>query len=378
MTNNDITIIGGGIAGLTTAIALKKIGIATQIFEANDQMLPVGAGLGLGSNALKALKAIGLEEEVIRAGKLMTGFSIFDEKGKIITNTRFYTENNQSNLAIHRADLQSILISKLDPDTIHPGKKLKAFHHTSTGLHLTFTDGSEIKTKFLIVADGIHSIVRKTLLNNSTPRYAGYTCWRGVANFPALTGNMSSETWSKNGRFGIVPLTENKVYWFACVNAKYNDAKFRKYGVPELLNHFQNFHSPIPEILSRTQSENLLHNDIIDLKPIDQYAFGRIVLLGDAAHATTPNMGQGACQAIEDAVTLAKCMREFPDFVSAFVQFEKQRLERTHWITKSSWRIGKVAQIDNPLLIRLRDAGFRILPESIANKQLKKLEEIDF
>jgi 2-polyprenyl-6-methoxyphenol hydroxylase-like FAD-dependent oxidoreductase len=376
--NNTITIAGGGIAGLTTAIALRKIGITAHVFEASDHIRPVGAGIGLGSNALKAFKAIDLDEDIARAGKSMPGFSILDEKGKTITETRFDTQSKPGNLAIHRANLHAVLLSKLDPETIHIGKKLRNVRQTSDGIQLTFENGSEITTPYLIAADGIHSLVRQKLLSNTAPRYAGYTCWRGVTDYPVSESGGSSETWGRNGRFGIVPLPENQVYWFACINAGYNDIRFKKFGISDLLDHFKNYHSPIPEILLQSRPENLIHNDIIDLKPVEHYAFGRIVLIGDAAHATTPNMAQGACQAIEDAVTLAKCMHREPDYEAAFRNFEQQRLRRTHWITQTSWKIGKIAQLENAIFIRLRNSGFRMIPESLGRRQLEKLENVTF
>ena len=378
MKNKTVTIIGGGIAGLTTAIALQKIGINAHVYEASEQIRPVGAGLGIGPNALKAYKAIGLEDEVIQAGKAIPGFAILDEKGKTITHSRFDDEAKPSNLAIHRASLHAVLLSKLPPGNIHIGKKLKDLHQTSSEIHLTFEDGSVLETNYLIVADGIHSWARQKLLPNSKPRYAGYTCWRAVIDYQGAEIDGPTETWGKNGRFGIVPLPENKVYWFACVNAGFSDDKFKNYGAPDLLEQFRNYHSPIPEILRQTKSENLIQNDIIDIKPIDQYAFGRLVLIGDAAHATTPNMGQGACQAIEDAVTLGNCMRDESDFELAFRNFEKLRLKRTHWVTETSWQIGKIAQLENEMLIRLRNTGFRLMPDSLGKRQLNILENVTF
>lgn len=378
MNNNNVTIIGGGIAGLTTAIALQKIGIIAHVYEASEHIRPVGAGLGIGSNALKAYKAIDMEDEVIMAGKAIPGFAILDEKGKTITHSRFDDEDKPSSLAIHRTSLHSVLLSKLHPDTLHIGKKLKDLENTSFGFQLTFTDESVTSTDYLIVADGIHSLARQKLLPKSTPRYSGYTCWRAVIDYQGAKIDGPTETWGKKGRFGIVPLPENKVYWFACVNAGYNDIKFKNYRAEDLLEHFKNYHSPIPEILRQTKTENLIHNDIIDIKPIDQYAFGRLVLIGDAAHATTPNMGQGACQAIEDAVTLANCMRDESDYELAFRNFEKLRLKRTHWVTETSWQIGKIAQLENEMLIRLRNTGFRLMPDSLGKRQLNILENVTF
>ena len=375
--NTTVTIIGAGIAGLTTAIALQNIGISTTIFESSPSIKPVGAGLGIAHNALMALKKIGLEKEIVELGKPIHAFSILDQKGKLITKSQF-DKLNQSSIAIHRASLQDALLAKIDPKTIHLGKSLTNLVHTSSGLQLTFDDQTTVQTDYLIAAEGIHSTIRKIVLPTSLPRYAGYTCWRGLVDCSDSDNWESSETWGKNGRFGIVPLPNRKVYWFACVNASQADTRFKKYTSQDLLRIFKDYHQPIPELISKTQQENLIHNDIIDLEPIQQFAFGRIVLLGDAAHATTPNMAQGACQAIEDAIVLANCMQKELHYEKAFKDFEQQRLTRTRWITESSWNIGKIAQLENNLEIALRNSLMRILPSSIQEKQTKKLMDVKF
>lgn len=141
---------------------------------------------------------------------------------------------------------------------------------------------------------------------------------------------------------------------------------------------FKNYHSPITDIIRQTPGDTLIKGDIQDLKPIHQYAHGRIVLIGDAAHATTPNLAQGACQAIEDAVILANCIQAQPLIEIAFRDFEQKRRKRTHWIVNTSRQIGKIAQLENPILIRLRNALFSRLPASASRRQFQKLEEVDF
>jgi 2-polyprenyl-6-methoxyphenol hydroxylase-like FAD-dependent oxidoreductase len=374
MNYSQVTIVGGGIAGLTTSIALKKVGIDTTIFEASDKITFLGAGLGLGENAMMALQTLDLDEEVIQGGKLINAFSVRDEKGKLVTKTIL----NKNNLAIHRANLHKVLLSKINPQTIVLGKRLKAIENSSIGIRLSFEDGSIHSTDYLIVADGIHSVARQMLHSNSKPRYAGYTCWRALIDCDSTKDIEFSETWGKNGRFGIVPLAENKIYWFACINAPQNDPKFKKYAISDLLKHFKNYHSPIPQILLQTKNENLIHNDILDIEPLDRFAYGRIVLIGDAAHATTPNMAQGACQAIEDAVILAKCTTDESNIELAFKNFEKQRLSRTKWVTENSRKIGKVAQFESPIMIHFRNSFIRIIPRFIQNRQLKKITNISF
>lgn len=375
------TIVGGGIAGLTTAIALNKAGIDAHVFEAAPEIKAVGAGIALAANAVMAYKNLGIADEVIQRGRILPSFSLYDQKGRLITKTdtnRLGAKYGVDNFTIHRHDLHKLLLSKIDPQYIQTNKKAIAIEQNEKSVLVKFQDGSVFETDFLIVADGINSSIRQQLVPRSEPRYSGYTCWRAVIENSNLNLTESSETWGTNGRFGIVPLANNRVYWFACVNSTPNNPIFKNYTAKDILNHFKDFHHPIPIILKETKDEDLIWNDIIDLKPINQYAFNNIVLIGDAAHATTPNMGQGACQAIEDAVILGNELKENPDVKNAFIKFEKKRIKRTHYITNTSWTVGKVAQIENKFLAGIRNQAFRLMPSWVNDKQLKKLYDIEF
>ena len=235
--------------------------------------------------------------------------------------------------------------------------------------------GLAFKPDFVVASDGIHSAIRKKLLPEVQPRYAGYTCWRGITEqVPAEADtDETSETWGPGKRFGIVPLTDNRIYWFACVNGKENDAAFRSWGKEDLLREFGSFHPPIAAIISSTPQEKIIWNDIIDIRPLKRFAFDKIVLLGDAAHATTPNMGQGACMAIEDAAVLTRCITENEDIAEAFRAFERRRIGRTTAIVNKSWTLGKVAQLENRFLIRLRNAVLRRTPSSVTERQIRDL-----
>lgn len=377
----QISILGAGIAGVTTAIALQQAGYSTRLLEAAAAIKPVGAGLGLGANAMLAFKKLGMMEEVVQAGRVLPSFSIFDRKGKLITRTdskRLNAKYGISNFTIHRAALHQLLLSKIDPQSILLNKKAIDVIQHENSVSILFENGSRLDTEFLVVADGINSLARKKLLPAVMPRYAGYTCWRAVINNATLQLAESSETWGTAGRFGIVPLADNKIYWFACVNAEHNDERFKNFGVSDIVNHFKDFHQPIPALLEETRNEDLIWGDIIDIKPISRFAFGNILLIGDAAHATTPNLGQGACQAIEDAVILGSELGKTPDIKLAFKNFEQRRLKRTAFITNSSWTIGKVAQLENNLLAGLRNLAFRLTPDRVNERQLSKVYDVGF
>jgi 2-polyprenyl-6-methoxyphenol hydroxylase-like FAD-dependent oxidoreductase len=380
-TDETFSIIGGGIAGLTAAIALAQKGIQTTIFEAAPEVKPVGAGIVLAANAMLAYRRLGIDKDIIPLGKQLSGFDILSSGGKLITRTDttfLSVDDAPDNFTIHRAVLHNVLLSKIPATSIHTNKRLKSFEQKEKEIVLQFEDGSTHVTTYLIAADGIHSPVRKQLLPESTPRYAGYTCWRAVVNTTQFNDAGSSETWGINGRFGIAPLACDKVYWFACINAPQNDARIRSYKVADLQREFASYHENVQTLLAQTPDDALIWGDIIDLRPLQHFAFGNILLIGDAAHATTPNMGQGACQGIEDAIVLANELSKHKTAPEAFVAFEKRRLARTRDITNTSWVLGRMAQMENGLLCRLRNTFMRSLPEKFKQTQVRKVLKVDF
>lgn len=377
----NVTITGAGIAGLTTAIALERIGIKATIFEATPVIKPLGAGIVLAANAMRALQKIGIADDIIARGRQLSAFSIYEKNGRLINrtdSTAMSAKYGLDNFAIHRAALQEVLLLKTGNKNIYTGRRAVAAEQSDDKIILAFEDGSTHETDLLIVADGIHSVIRKQLVPSSINRYAGYTCWRAVIKTNSLQLTESAETWGKEGRFGMVQLAEDMIYWFACINASPNDRDIKNFTVRDLQNKFKDFHDPIPDVLSLTKNEDLIWNDIIDIKPINQFAFGNIVLTGDAAHATTPNLGQGACQAIEDAVILADELHKNPDTRVALKQFEKRRVSKTHYITNTSWMLGKLAQFENSFGITLRNFLLRSLPASVNEKQIRKIYKVDF
>ncbi len=376
-------IIGGGIGGLTLAVAMQRKGLDVQVYESAPRFKPLGAGLALAANAMMAFNEIGIAEDVIRVGLKIKKAYGCDLKGRTISymDAEKLTEQYGivNNFTIHRADLHEVLIRLVKPDTVMNGKSCVDVEPDGNGVRITFSDGSMAAADYLIACDGVHSVVRRKLLPESVPRYAGYTCWRAVVNNLPEGFNFEkvTETWGSGRRFGVVPLSNRRVYWFATLNAKHNDTAMRLANSNEILRYFKNFHDPIPEILKRTQDVQVIWSDIIDVKPIRQFAFGKILLMGDAAHATTPNLGQGACMAIEDAATLANGLVKYPA-AEAFRKFEMHRIQRTTSIVNQSWNFGRIAQAENPLLIWLRNTAMRHVPQRTIDKQLKALYDVSF
>ena len=377
-------IIGAGIGGLSTAIALRKIGMDVKVFESKQEVRFAGAGLGIGANAVRALQQLDVGDQILRAGKALDELRILTPAGKILQRTETAAISHKygpDNVSIERGVLLELLMSALGPEKIvHTGRTCRHFEQNDSGVKVWFEDGSTEEGDFLVGADGVHSKIREALLPNAIPRYAGYTCWRAVVQAePDLLHydpNVFIETWGRKGRFGLVPLSNNRIYWFVCLNAKAPDSPLRTYTARDLMKIFEGYHEPIPQILAQTSDHHMLQHDIYDLPPISRFAFGRVVLLGDAAHAMTPNMGQGAGQSVEDAVILASHLKQSPVIEEALVRYERERIGRTGQITRMSNRIGKVAQLDGHVSIALRDGLFPLVPARILEKQLEYLYEV--
>lgn len=369
-----IAIIGGGIGGLATAVALHKIGIKAHIYEQAKAFKPLGAGIGIGSNAMLALRQIGVADDIIKAGMPLHEQRFLNDKLEIMNTIDFTLLKKrfgEENIAIQRADLHEALFQSVDAGYIHFNKQVKDMKQLKDEVVLTFQHGETISYDYVVAADGIHSTIRQKLLPNSQPRFANYTCWRGTSpNKGDVQSHISSEAWSKQGRFGWAPLYNGDVYWFACVNSKPNDEYYQsldKHGVANLFSHYPD---PIERVLRETEDASFLHHDLYDIKPLRSFVYGRIVLLGDAAHATTPNMGQGAGQAIEDAYELMLAIEQEVSLQAAFARYDARRIKKTSKVIKRSRQIGWAAQWDQPLLVNFRNAVFPYVPERLLFQRL--------
>jgi 2-polyprenyl-6-methoxyphenol hydroxylase-like FAD-dependent oxidoreductase len=371
-----IIVIGGGIGGLCTAIALRKVGIDAVVYEQAEQLDEVGAGLTIWTNAVKALRSIGLADEVINAGKKIRRGEVRTPKGTVLTRTPFQELERlfgEPSVALHRADLHRVLLDALPSDSVRIGMKCVGFKQDKDKITVSFSDGNREEADFLVGADGIHSVVREMLFPEISLRYSGYTVWRGVVNWEnEIDLKTTSETLGRGSRFGIVPIGGKRIYWYATANTpagqKQTPAERKKY----LLAQFKDWHQPIERLIESTPEKFILHNDIFDIAPLKCWHNNRVVLLGDAAHPTTPNLGQGACLAIESAVVLARCLSQTDDWAAALRRYEIERMPRTAWINEQSWRTGKIGQLEGRLSCTLRNFILRATPHFIMRKPLEK------
>jgi len=275
-------------------------------------------------------------------------------------------------LIVHRAQFQAALTDALGRDHLVLGARLASITVGGDGAAARFADGRVVRGDLLVGADGIRSTVRQQLVPAIAPRYAGYTAWRAIVPFDHARVPRWGESWGRGARFGVAPVGRDRVYLFATANAP---AGGDRVATPEgrkadLLARFGDWHDPIPALLAATEPAAILRNDIEDLPPLPAWGTGPVTLLGDAAHAMTPNLGQGACQALEDAAVLGACLGDGGDPVLALRRYEAVRRPRTVAIQRRSRQIGVVGQWANPLACVLRDRMLRLLPEEGRLRQL--------
>ncbi len=372
-----ITIVGAGIGGLTAAIALKQKGFEVELFEHTPEFKNAGSGINLASNAMQVYQKLGLHDAILSRAHHTRSMNLRSKNMDYLAQVnleKLETEFGVKGVAIHRATLHQILLDHLEDTPIHLNKKLKCLQQSDSGVRLEFADGSIHNAGTVIGADGIHSAVRKSVLGDSPLRDARQLCWRGISTAPIdkYDGELN-EIWGQGNRFGFVRIARDKIYWYALVNkSRYADPKIN------LTQVFADYHPTVLALLKDTPQEHIICSEIWDLKPIKKWHKQHVCLLGDAAHATTPNMGQGACQAIESALALSICLQEENNTELAFGRYEKMRMEKAHHVVHSSWRVGKMAHWNNPISASLRNLALKITPESVMEKSNRKIFELNY
>lgn len=367
-------VVGAGIGGLSAARALSSAGWQVQVVERAQQLDPIGAGITLWPNAVRALDMLGvrLRDHAPRPGG--GGLRTPDGRWLSRTSTTDYSSRYGAPLtAVHRGDLQQALLHVLPADALTVGARVSAVHHDQTGVTVEHSAGTH-RAALVVLADGLASTTRHLVTGpGPTARYAGYTAWRGVTDLSAdLAG--ATETWGRGQRFGLVPLADGRTYWFATANAPEGQRAPAGAGGgehAEVLARFGGWHAPIESVLAATEARTVLRHDVYELAPHpSSYVHGRLVLVGDAAHAMTPNLGQGACQALEDSATLGALVRTDVDLGAALARYDALRRPRAQLISRRSRQIGTLGQLDGRAITTVRDLVMRLAPNSATDHQL--------
>jgi 2-polyprenyl-6-methoxyphenol hydroxylase-like FAD-dependent oxidoreductase len=391
-----VAIIGGGIGGLSTAIALRSHEIEAHVYEQARQWAPLGAGILLPCNAMQVLQQLGIGAAIERAGNRIDRMEIRDQRSRLLQATdlsRFADQFGARTVTMPRPRLQEIMLAAIPPEQIHLDKRCQHVEDDGNQVRVTFADGSRTEADLLIGADGIHSVVRQHVVNSFGQRYSSQSSYRAVVEYDLPSGmfNTGVEYWGAGRRFGFAAVRNGKVYWYATFDAPRGEKDNPRELQARLADFAASFPSPVYELIAHTREDVVLRTDIADLIPLKTWHRNRVVLIGDAAHASTPNLGQGGAQAIEDASVLARklAFQHLLDRLSegcatsflldqALEGFEKVRMAKALMVVRRSWLNGKLAHMSNPIGRCARNFLLHMISLRRAEKRMEALFALNY
>jgi 2-polyprenyl-6-methoxyphenol hydroxylase-like FAD-dependent oxidoreductase len=370
---NSAIVVGGGIGGLSAAIALRRAGREVTVLERAPELREVGAGLTLMANAVRGLATLGLADAVRRRGLAETAGGLRTSSGRWLSHVggaELARLLGSTAVGIHRAALHRILRDALPAAVLRTNADVLDVRDESGGAVVEYRQDGELtgaRADLVVGADGIRSVVRDRLWPGATtPVYAGSTAWRAAIRWDAPLP--AAISWGHGEEFGMVPIGDGQVYWYGAVWAPPGGTNPDELAA--VRERFGSWHDPIPALIAATPPDAVLRNDILHLdRPLPTYVRGRVVLLGDAAHAMTPNLGQGACQAIEDAVVLGALVAAG----APLAEYDRQRRPRSQEVAKAAYLIGRVGhQLRNPLAVALRNTVMRLTPARVSLRSMTR------
>jgi 2-polyprenyl-6-methoxyphenol hydroxylase-like FAD-dependent oxidoreductase len=352
-----IAVVGAGLGGLASAVALRDAGHEVAVFERAAALSEVDSGLTLWSNGTLALRRLGVLDALTSRAAPLARLHLRRWDGRPLMSIPTEAFSTPA-LGVHRADLHTALLARLSPASIHLGVQCHGVHETAAGVVVEGAGGEPFD--LVVAADGARSSLRAYVCGTDAPRYKGYTIFRGTADLARspLPSGVLAETWGRGMRFGLFRMSPGRWCWYAALNRPEGTILPSERRREELLRVFSSWAAPVPAVIASTL--HILQNDAYGISPATRWSRGRVVLIGDAAHPMPPNLGQGACLSLEDAVRLGELLKGMTVAGPALRRFEADRRRRVYSIAARSARIGALGQWES--LTRARDAVARLVP----------------
>jgi 2-polyprenyl-6-methoxyphenol hydroxylase-like FAD-dependent oxidoreductase len=366
-------VVGAGIGGLAAAIALERAGVEPIVLERAPELREAGFGLVLSANAVTALDFLGLRDGVAARGTRVARAEIRNPRGELLTLID-YQAHGWETYGILRSSLQQTMLEAVPVE--HVRLNTTCVGASEDGRVLLA--GAETVTADIVVgADGINSVVRRSLFGEEPLRYGGHRAWRAGTPFDeGRIGPRFVEVWGVGGGFGFGPAGQGRVYWY-CFESVPEGVPAPERPREEFLGRYGTWFDPIPALIEATEHEAIEPTFTYDRPPRRTWGRSRVTLLGDAAHPMKPNIGQGAAQALEDAVVLGVCAAERRNPEEILREYERRRIRRATAAVRASRRTGRTAEVTSRTAARLRDAAMKALPDRLTVAQLRGMFEFD-
>jgi len=362
-------VVGAGIGGLTSALALRQAGCDITVVERAHDLAPAGAGISLWPNAVHALGSLGLAADLDAISAPGTGSALHRADGGRLGGSLTDLVPDRFGapvVVVHRAELQAMLVSRLSHDVVHTGWRCAGIERDGNEALVIREGGETLPADIVVAADGIHSVIRATVGEDAPTRYSGYTAWRGVA--PINAGAHTGEFLGRGCLFGIAALSGDRAYWWASVRSRTPITDERR---DALVERFGSWAKPIRAVLEATPPDNVIVTPLQQRASVTRMAHGRVALVGDAAHPMLPNIGQGGCQSIEDAVVLGRLVgRAGMHPVEALDDYRTLRERHTRKVVKASAQMARVVHVGSPIGVALRNVALRATPPTSSLRRL--------
>jgi 2-polyprenyl-6-methoxyphenol hydroxylase-like FAD-dependent oxidoreductase len=380
----DVLIQGAGIGGLTLAIALEQRGYKVKVVERAAGLAEVGAGIWMAANPMQVFARLGFAEKIIEAGWAVRLLRLQDWKSGDIQTTnmsQIAKEYGFETIALHRGVLQRLLFEQLEANSVRFGCEVQSITQNGDQVFASLSDGSSCAAAIIVGADGFNSQMRRMAGLGGVKRYSGASSYRAIARgtqiLPAEAGHEAYEIWAKGCRVGFSKINADDYYWYMTFDAPAGEASLESERKAHSETLFRTYFPRWIGLLENTQTQEILRTDLSDLRPLTQWSSGRVGLIGDAAHATTPNLGQGGAMAVEDALVLADTFKELGLNEAAWKRFEQLRRKKVDWTVSTSWSIGKICHLGNPLFRTLRNIALKKTPAGVTQKQLQRIYSLN-
>ena len=372
-----VAIAGGGIGGLTAAVALRNAGASPTVFErASDiRHVQLGGSIHIWPNGYRALAAAGLADAVresVDDGAVMRRQYFLTASGRTFIDWDLSESAlGLPTLAVVRGEFHSVLAESAG-DMIRLGAGVEGFDADDDGVSVALADGREERFDVLIGADGLRSTVRRGVVGSSEPVFTDYTTWLSVIPLRhPLLENTLRVYFGRGGRFTVWPVSRGRVYWEAIYSAEAGGVDGAGGRQADVLERFGDWAEPVPEAIRATPDEAIARADSYTHPVLERWGFGRVTMIGDAAHAMTNAAGQGANQALEDAAVLARCLDRNDDPSAGLREYESIRHKRATTYVKRSKMIARAATVHNPVMGAVR-TGMMAVALRVLFGQFKK------